>query len=123
MQASPKSQPLKSWTEHVPLFLHHELDKLVVCIIIVSASRSQAVKRRGQPTVDSAVTILIGLTDHLIDFIVGELLTDRGHDMAQFGGRDEAIVVAVKNLCVWSAFQDASRQGDASGINERQMPL
>jgi hypothetical protein len=49
-------------------------------------------------TVDSAVTILISLSNHLIDFVVCQLLADTRHDMAELGGGDEAVVVAVEHL-------------------------
>lgn len=55
--------------------------------------------RRGKRlTVDASVTVLVGLANHLVDFVVGELLTDRGHDVTQLGGRDEAVVVTVEDL-------------------------
>jgi len=52
----------------------------------------------ASPTVDSAVSILVGLPNHLIDLVVGELLADRGHDVTELGRRDEAVIVAVENL-------------------------
>jgi hypothetical protein len=51
-------------------------------------------------TVNTSVTVLIGLTDHLIDLIVSQLLTDGGHDVAELGGGNEAVVVAVEDLCL-----------------------
>jgi hypothetical protein len=49
-------------------------------------------------TVNTPVTVLVGLADHLIDLVVGQLLADRGHDMAQLGRRDETVVVAIEDL-------------------------
>ena len=55
-------------------------------------------------TVDSTITILIGLADHLINLIIGQLLTNGGHDVAELGSRDEAIVIAVEDLESFSDF-------------------
>lgn len=52
-------------------------------------------------TVNPSVTILISLTDHLVDFVVGQLLADGGHNVTQLGGGDEAVVVAVEDLNSW----------------------
>jgi hypothetical protein len=60
------------------LFLHHKLDELVV--------------------VDSAITVLVSLPDHLINLVIGELLTDGGHDMSEFSSGNEAVVITVENL-------------------------
>ncbi len=49
-------------------------------------------------TVDPAVAVLVGLADHLVDLLVRQLLANRGHDVAQLGSRDEAVVVAVEHL-------------------------
>jgi hypothetical protein len=49
-------------------------------------------------TVDSSVAVLVCLSNHLVDFIVGQLLADGGHDMSQLGGGDESIVVTIKDL-------------------------
>jgi len=54
--------------------------------------------RREEPTINAAVAILVGLPNHLINFVIRELLTDRGHDVAELSSRDEAIVVTVKDL-------------------------
>jgi hypothetical protein len=51
-------------------------------------------------TVNATIAVLIGLPDHLVDLLVRELLADRGHDVAEFGCGDEAVVVAVKDLFV-----------------------
>jgi hypothetical protein len=53
-----------------------------------------------EPTVNAPITILVGLANHLVDFVVGKLLADRGHDVTELGGRDEPVVVAVEDLCV-----------------------
>lgn len=49
-------------------------------------------------TVDAAVSVLVSLSDHLVDLVVGQLLADRGHDVAQLGSGDESVVVAVEDL-------------------------
>lgn len=38
------------------------------------------------------------LTNHFIDFLIGELLAQVGHDVSEFSGTDETITVLVKNL-------------------------
>ena len=51
-----------------------------------------------KPTVDTPVTILVCLADHLVNLLIRQFLADRGHDVTQLSGRDEAIVIAVENL-------------------------
>ena len=60
------------------LFSHHHLHELLV--------------------VDLTVTIDIGLTDQLIDLVVGQLLSQVGHDVTQLGGGDETVAIAVEDL-------------------------
>merc|ERR1719291_1482442 len=57
---------------------HHHLDELLV--------------------IDLAIPIDVCLTDHLVDFLICELLTEIGHHMAELGRADEAIAVAIKDL-------------------------
>jgi hypothetical protein len=56
------------------------------------------VERERGHTINSSVTILISLADHLIDFLVGQLLANGCHDMAKLGSGDEAVVIAVEDL-------------------------
>lgn len=49
-------------------------------------------------TVNASIAVLIGLANHLVNLVVGKLLTNGGHDVTQLGGGDEAVVVAVKDL-------------------------
>lgn len=49
-------------------------------------------------TVDSPITILISLSDHLINLIICQLLTNGCHDMTELSGRDEAVVITIENL-------------------------
>jgi hypothetical protein len=49
-------------------------------------------------TVNSSITILISLSDHLINLIIRQLLTDGCHNMTELSSRDEAVVVTVENL-------------------------
>lgn len=49
-------------------------------------------------TVDPSITVLVSLADHFVDLVVSELLADRGHDMPELGGGDEAVVIAVEDL-------------------------
>lgn len=62
------------------------------------SARSAAVERKGPRTVDPPVTILVSLADHLVDFVISELLADRGHDVPELGSGDEAVVVAIEDL-------------------------
>jgi hypothetical protein len=57
---------------------HHHVHKLIV--------------------VDLTITIDIGLTDHLIDLLVSELLTKVSHDVTELSGRNESISVLVEDL-------------------------
>jgi len=54
--------------------------------------------KRLKPTINAAITILVSLTDHLVNLVVSKLLANRGHDVAQLGRRDEAVVVTIKHL-------------------------
>lgn len=54
-------------------------------------------------TVDAAVAVLVGFTDHLIYLVVGELLADRGHDVTELGRRNKAVVVTIEDLYEWLA--------------------
>ena len=47
--------------------------------------------------VDLAVAVDINLADHLVHFLVGQLLPDVGHHMAQFGDRNHPGSVAVED--------------------------
>lgn len=54
---------------------------------------------RGCPhTVNPAITVLVSFPDHLVNFVIGKLLANRGHDMAQLCGRNEAVVIAIEDL-------------------------
>merc|ERR1712118_522897 len=57
---------------------HHHLDKLLV--------------------IDLTIAIYVGLTNHLIDFLISELLTEVGHHMPQLCGTDESVAMTVENL-------------------------
>merc|ERR1712146_661042 len=48
--------------------------------------------------VDLAVTVHVGLSNHLVNLLVRELLPEVGHHVAQLGGADEAVAVAVEDL-------------------------
>jgi hypothetical protein len=45
-----------------------------------------------------AVTIDIGLTDHLIHLLVGQLFAEVGHDVSQFGCGNESVSVSIEDL-------------------------
>ncbi len=40
-----------------------------------------------------AVAVDVGLPDHLVDLLVGQLFAEVRHDVAKFGGGDEAVAV------------------------------
>merc|ERR1712100_267667 len=48
--------------------------------------------------VDLSVTVDVSLSDHLVDLLVSELLTEGGHDLPQLGGRDELVSISVEDL-------------------------
>ena len=48
--------------------------------------------------VDVTVTVNVGLSDHLVDLLVGQLLAQVGHDVAKFGCRNEAVAVLNRKL-------------------------
>jgi hypothetical protein len=52
----------------------------------------------GWHTVDPSITILISLSNHLINLIICQFLTNRCHDVAKLGGGDETIVITVEDL-------------------------
>jgi len=56
---------------------HHHLDELFV--------------------VNLAVTVDIGLADHLVDLLIRELLAEVRHHVAQLGSADEAVAIFVKD--------------------------
>jgi len=49
-------------------------------------------------TINASIAILVGLADHLVNLVISQLLANRGHDMTELGGGDEAVVVAVEDL-------------------------
>merc|ERR1739841_105350 len=48
--------------------------------------------------VDVTVSVDIGLSDHLIDLLVGELLSKVGHDVSQLSGGDETVAISIEDL-------------------------
>eukprot|EP01084_Bolivina_argentea_P181929 314162_1 len=62
---------------YTQLLGHHHLDELLV--------------------VDLAVTVDVGLADHLVDLLVGELLAEVRHDVAELSSGDETVAVLVEN--------------------------
>ena len=47
--------------------------------------------------VDLTVAVNVGFSDHLVDLLVGELLPEVGHDVAQLGRADEPVAVLVEH--------------------------
>jgi hypothetical protein len=48
--------------------------------------------------VNTSVTVSISLADHIFDLLLGELLSQRLHDLTQLRGLDVTITVLVKDL-------------------------
>merc|ERR1712038_866278 len=48
--------------------------------------------------VNVTITVDIGLTDHLIDFLVGELLTEVGHDVTKLGSGYQTVTITIEDL-------------------------
>merc|ERR1719162_2253091 len=48
--------------------------------------------------VDLAITINVRLTNHFINLLIRELLSEICHDVAQLCGTDEAVAIAIENL-------------------------
>ena len=44
-----------------------------------------------------SIPVYVGLPDHLVDLLVGELLPEVGHDVAQLGRADEPVAVLVEH--------------------------
>lgn len=51
-----------------------------------------------------SISVDIGLTNHLVDFLVGQLLSQIRHHVAKFSGRDETVAVLVEHLQVDSCY-------------------
>jgi hypothetical protein len=49
-------------------------------------------------TVDSPVTVLVSLSNHLIHLVVSQLLANGCHDMAKLSSGDKTVVVTIKDL-------------------------
>ena len=47
--------------------------------------------------IDLSVAVDVGLADHLVDLLVGELLAEVGHDVAQLGRGYEPVAVLVED--------------------------
>lgn len=65
------------------------------CTPWITGSR---VGRQCPHTVNPAITVLVSFPNHFVNFVIGELLANRGHDMAQLCSRNEAVVIAVEDL-------------------------
>lgn len=66
-----------------PLLRHHHLNEFFV--------------------IDLAISVNISFTNHLINLLIGELLTQVGHNVTKFGGGNETVAVLVEHL---EGFQD-----------------
>merc|ERR1719199_2199718 len=77
-RALPSGDPLAPRRADARLLGHHDLDELLV--------------------VDLAVAVNVRLADHLVTLLVGELLAEVGHDVAELGGGDEPVAVLVEHL-------------------------
>ena len=54
--------------------------------------------RGGKHTIYRAIIILVGLTDHLVDFLIGQVLAKRLHDLAKLVRGDCATAVFVEDV-------------------------
>jgi hypothetical protein len=52
----------------------------------------------AEHTVDSSITILISLSDHLINLIICQLLANGCHDMTELSSRNESVVITIEDL-------------------------
>ena len=78
IHVAPKTAP--NAFAFFPSFLvgHHHFDELLV--------------------VNLTISIDISLTDHLVDFLIGKLLTEVGHDMTELSSGNETVSVLVEDL-------------------------
>lgn len=67
-------------------------------IVLSVTGRWYYISNLKQLTVDSAIAVLVSLSDHLINLIISELLADGGHDMSKLSSRNETVVVTVEHL-------------------------
>lgn len=51
-------------------------------------------------TINTSITVLVSLADHLVNLLVGQLLANRCHDMAKLGSRDETVVITIEDLAM-----------------------
>lgn len=59
--------------------------------------------------IDLTVAVDVGLADHLVDLLVGELLAEVGHDVAQLSRRYEPVAVLVEDTECFADFLLAIR--------------
>lgn len=78
-------------------------NSLSVQVCVSTKIRTWRLRSLRRLTVNPPVTVLVGLANHLVDLVVGQLLADGGHDVAQLSSGDEAVVIAVENLSSLSA--------------------
>jgi hypothetical protein len=99
MSSSPRTESYSTLAEknqtETALLLHHKLNELIVCKIHQSRC---ARGNWGPHTVNSSITILISLPNHLINLIICQLLTNGCHDMTELSGGDETIIVTIEDL-------------------------
>lgn len=65
-----------------------------VCLHILSSDHHHSYKIN---IVDDPSPVRVGLPDHLINLIIGELLTQVGHDVSEFRGGDGAVALSVEH--------------------------
>ncbi len=75
------------------------------CIISWTNSLSveQSVRGRslniGIHTINPSITILISLSDHLINFIISQFFPNGRHNVTELRSGDETVVISVEDLC------------------------
>jgi hypothetical protein len=62
--------------------LHHKLDKLVIWYDTLALGR-KTIAYGYKRTVNAAIAILVSFTNHLVNFVVSELLANRRHYVPQ----------------------------------------
>ncbi len=73
----------------------------------------------GEPTIDPSITILVSLSDHLINFIICQFLANGCHNVTELRSGDETVVVSVEDLCRKSLSLEIF-QPQGCGVNMHQ---
>jgi hypothetical protein len=55
-------------------------------------------KKESALTVNTSIAVLISLSDHLINLVISQFLSNGCHDVTELGSGDEAVVITIKDL-------------------------